>query len=129
MGEEYFLPGKAGEACGGIEGGHEKGGEGEGDKDHATLVGETEAGGEGGDTIGKEVDGALIAHGRGVVGEGEGGDGYDGDDGEDTFDEHAAVGYGADVVFAVYLFGGGAGGDEGVEAGAGAAGNGNKEEG
>lgn len=100
------------------------------------------AGDEGGDfgaeSLGALPAGVLLLKGGGVEVEGAffieaesetGPAGDDDEDGEKAFEEHAAVGDGLGVLFVGALFGGGAGGDEAMEAGDGSAGEGDEEEG
>ena len=74
---------------------------------------------------GAEVEGAFFIEAESETGPA----GDDDEDGEKAFEEHAAVGDGLGVLFVGALFGGGAGGDEAVEAGDGSAGEGDEEEG
>ncbi len=87
----------------------------------------------GGDGFDGRVGGGADDAGGGVDGEVDTGvedaGGDDGHDGDEAFEQHAAVGDGEGVGFLGDHLGGGAGGDEGVEAADGAAGDGDEAEG
>jgi len=122
-----FLQAEAAEARGGVERGEDKGRDGELSEGAAVCGRQTERSEKGTDAVREDIDGIGSQPGIVTLRECSGGDKRD--DGEDAFDEHGAVADGAGVAFIGELFGRGTGGDEGVEAGDGAAGDNDKEHG
>ena len=86
-----------------------------------------DGGNHAGNAGGKHLGGGDDLSG-GVLGPDEG-HSTQGDQGQRTLDEHAAVGDGLGVPLVVQLLGGGAGAHQGVEAGDGAAGDGDEQSG
>ena len=124
---EHLLPGEAGKARGGIDAGHQEGRDGQAHEGEASLFGYANLRAEAGQATGEERHRARAGQLWREVRLLEGADRDKRQNGQDAFEQHPAVGDGPDVALVVNLLGGRAGSDKGVEAGAGAARDGDEE--
>ena len=124
---EQLLEAHAADAGHGVQAGQGQGGDAHGHEHGGHIDGHAEHLEEAGHAAAEDLEGG--AGGGGAVSGGSGSGYAQGQDGQQALQHHSAVADLEHILFVFHGFGGGAGGDQAMEAGHGAAGHGDKQDG